>query len=324
MLKTIFQKIVGISPTIEVLFRKLYWRNIKLMHRFKPKTSITSKKNAPVSFDHILESLKNQGVGNGDLIIVHSSFKALKPTNLSPDQIIDALIKFIGEEGTLAMPVFRRFEEEPTVYDILNTNLQEVICTYNVEKSPIWTGILPITLSKREKSVVSQCPINPLSAIGKFSKPMMENNIKGNRILPHGENSCWKFCLDKHAIIVGIGIDLAHSLTMLRAYEECNLPTWPVKDWYDERQYKIINSDFEASVKVLDRKQFWGMYYLPQIKMRKDLLKNNILKSYLVEGIPVETVNSHELFLYFDKKNKKQKGYPYLIPKRYRNNKHDL
>jgi len=319
MLKTIFQKIVGISPTIEVLFRKIYWQNIKLMHPYKPNTSITSKKNAPISFDNVLESLKSQGVGSGDLLIVHSSYKALKPTNLSPDQIIDALIKLIGEEGTLAMPAFRRFEEEPSVYDILGTKLQEVICTYNVEKSPIWTGILPITLSQRKESVMSQCPINPLTAIGKFSKPMMKNNLVGDLLLPHGENSCWKFCLDNHAIIVGLGIDLTHSLTMLRAYEECNRSSWPVKDWYDERQYKIIDDDFETSVKVLDRKQFWGMFYLPQIKMRKDLLKNNILKSFLVDGIPVETVDSHKLFLYFDEKNKQQRGYPYLIPKRYRN-----
>lgn len=320
MLKTIFQKIVGISPTIEVLFRKLYWQNIKLMHQYKPKSSITSRNDTIVSFDCILESLKNQGVANGDLLIVHSSYKALKPTNLSPDQIINALIKLIGEEGTLAMPVFRRFVEEPTLYDILSPKLPKVICTYNVKKSPIWTGILPITLSHRNESVISQSPINPLTAIGKFSKPMMENNLVGDLLLPHGENSCWKFCLDNHAIIVGLGIDLVHSLTMLRVYEECNPSSRPVKDWYEEREYKIIDNDFESSVKVLDRKHFWGIFYLPQIKLRKDLLKNNILKSSLVDGIPIETIDSQKLYLYFDEKNKKQRGYPYLIPKRYINN----
>lgn len=317
MSSSFLRSIVGISPHVEVLFRKLYWNNVKILRRFKPKASISSKKKVSISFDKILDILKFNGIGTGDLLILHSSFGALKPSGKSPDQIIDALIKLLGDDGTLAMPVIRVFDNEPNVYEILKVNLQKIKCTYDVAFSPIWTGVLPITLSKRKNVVISRFPLNPMAAIGKLAKPMMENNLTGDILLPHGENSSWKFCLDHQAFIVGIGVDLAHSLTMLRTYEECNFSSWPVKNWYNERQYNIVDNEFVTSVKVLERKPHWGMLYLLQINMRKDLIKNKILNTFVVDGVPVEIINSQKLYAYFKERNLSQKGYPYFIPKRY-------
>lgn len=319
MLSSIIHNIFGISPSIEVFFKKLYWHHIRILHRFKPLASPSANVKNTESFNHIIEIMKLNGIGLGKLLIVHSSFRALKQFGKSPDQIIDVLLELLGEEGTLAMPAFRRFEEEPDVYNILNTNIKNIKCTYDLELTPIWTGILPLTLSRRKEAVISRFPINPLVAIGKLAKQMMEKNLLGDVHLPHGENSSWKFCLDNQAIIVGLGIDLAHSLTILRTYEECNFSSWPVKDWYNKRLFNIIDKNFVTSISVLDRKSFWGMLYLPQINMRKDLINNKILKTYKVNGFPVEILESKKLFEFFREKNELRKCYPYLIPKKHLN-----
>ena len=43
------------------------------------------------------------GVKPGDMVLVHSSMKALG-TECAPEEIIDAMEEVLGEEGTLLMP----------------------------------------------------------------------------------------------------------------------------------------------------------------------------------------------------------------------------
>ena len=47
------------------------------------------------------------GVNPGDVVLVHSSMKALE-TECVPEEIIDILEEVLGEEGTLLMPEIGR------------------------------------------------------------------------------------------------------------------------------------------------------------------------------------------------------------------------
>lgn len=59
---------------------------------------------AEVSFTQLLEQLKSLGVRQGGVLLVHTSFKAVRPVEGGPLGLIAALRAAVGRSGTLVMP----------------------------------------------------------------------------------------------------------------------------------------------------------------------------------------------------------------------------
>lgn len=306
----IYNKIVLSSPRVEVFIRQFYWKNYKRFKKYRPKKNIEVKNIQKINFEKIISYLKDAGVKNGSLLILHSSYASLEKTGLSPDEIIDKLKDLIGETGTLCMPVIRKFKEEPKLSDILSTNTDDLICTYDVKKTKVVSGVLPFFLKCRKNCIVSKFPLNPMAAIGSLSAPMMEHNLEGDFPSPHGQNSSWKFCFDNNAIVVGLGINLSHYLTIMHVAEEA-FPGWPVKGWYRKRKFIIKDGDFETKKTVLERKPKWGMLHIAERNFENDIIKNKILINKDIEGVRIGVVKSYDLINFLNKK--KKNAYPYVI-----------
>lgn len=310
-LSNIYNRIALLSPRMEVILRRFYWNNYELLKRFKPKSSLRPDTGEKINFDKIIEYLRGRGIGEGALLIVHSSYGAIKGSGLSPDEVIDKLLYLIGRTGTLAMPVIRHFEEEPSVEDEIKANLEEVVSVYDVLTSPITTGALPKCLHKRKESVTSRFPLNPMCALGPLAEQMMADNLNSHS--PHDEHSAWKYCSDHNAIIVGIGIDLAHYLTMLHVAEEA-YPGWPIKDWFRKRNFIIKDGDFQVQKTVLERRPKWGMLHLADKLYTKDFKEKGILIETTIESTRIGIIKSSELIHYLN--SRKAEGYPYIVRKK--------
>lgn len=307
----IYTQIALMSPRMEFVLRTLYWKNYKLLNKFRPRRNIKPRDSVTVDFDQVISYLKSMGVGEGSLLIVHSSYGALKGGGLKPDEIIDKLLALVGTTGTLAMPVIRHYEEDPPVEKKLTTNLDNVVSVYDVEKTKITTGVLPIVLHNRKESVTSRFPLNPMCAIGSLATEMMIDNINGTT--PHDEHSAWKFCADHNAIIVGLGIDLAHYLTMIHVAEEA-YPGWPIKDWFRKRNFIIKDGDFQIEKTVMERQPKWGMLHLADKLYTKDFKEKGILIEKEVGSIVVGFIESPKLIDYLN--SRKSEGYPYIVRKK--------
>lgn len=307
----IYTKLALLSPRLEILLRKVYWKNVTLLSRYKPVRGkiVKSKAEKAVDFNKVLDYLRMNNVGKGSLIIVHSSYDALACTGLSPNQIIDALLGLIGDEGTLAMPVIRHFKEDPSPEIVLKKCMSDIVSIYDVKKTLITTGLLPFVLMKKKGSVTSRFPLNPMTAYGPLAIPMMEKNLQGDIASPHGINSSWKFCLDHNAFIIGLGLNSGF-LTLTHVFEEA-ISDWPIKDWYRQRIFNIIDGDFQTTKTVHERKPKWGLLYFAEENNRHDLIKNNILLQMNNEDIHTCLIDSAKLKVFFEEKNKITKGYPY-------------
>ena len=301
---------INISPYTEVLMRKIYWNNISRTSRFRPKYRNNNINFNSINFDNIIDNLKNRGIGKGSIIIVHSSYDLLEISGLLPEEINSKLLELVGTEGTLVMPAIRKYKEEGNFEKHIKKNMDDVECTYNVQKSKIISGLLPYMLMQRDDSFVSRFPLNPVVAVGKHAKKMIKKNLEGNEPTPHGPNSAWKYCLDNNAIIIGLGVDMPHFLTMTHVNEECS-EGWPIKNWYRKRKFVIIDKDFKIQKEVLERKPIWGTIYLAENKYRKDLIRNNILKIETVEGLKISRIESDQLIHYLH--NHSHKGFPYYV-----------
>lgn len=314
-LSSIYNRIALISPYCEIALRHLYWKNVKWLGKFNPNKAPKAQPSdgKHVNFEKVIDWLKAKGVGEGSLLIVHSSYAGLECTGLSPDEIIDRLLELVGKTGTLCMPVIRLFKEEKKAHKE-GTSLDNVVIKYNVMKTMVSSGMLPYTLMHREGAVVSHFPYNPLCAIGPLAKPMMEHNLDGDCPSPHGPNSSWKFCYDHGALVCSIGTDIEHHNTISHIAEEAfGNWRWSDEDWYNIRTFEIIDENKNSQiVKVKNRKDGWGTLQNAEINVVFDEKKNGIMFSDLIDDtILVGFVYPKMMVNLLQSKNKN--GYPYYL-----------
>ena len=276
----LYSKVVLLSPRIETFFRRFYWKHVRTFRKYKPATHADGKiatSKDKLDFEEVISYLKQKGVGDGSLLIVHSSYEALESTE-----------------------------------NILSFDMDGLVCTYNVKKTLITSGLLPYCLLKRPDSEVSRHPLNPLVAVGPLAKKMVEHNLDGECPSPHGEHSAWKFCLDHNAFVVGLGVDLGHYNTMIHVAEEA-FGDWRWNDnvWYRLRTFDIVDGDERKRVVVKERKPEWGMLRIAEKNLAKDLLKHGVMEKKVAGGILVCFEKSKELISFLRSKNKN--GYPYYI-----------
>jgi len=303
-------KILAISPIIEITIRNIYWKHKTIFSKLNSKRSKPCKS---ISLEKIIMKMKDFGLNKGDILLLHSSYEQLENTGKSPQNIIDAFIDLLGDEGTLVMNASRIYPEEKIKRDYINAEYNNEIVTYDVKKSKVWTGVLPFFMLKDKRSEISKFPINPVVAIGKLAGKMIEKNISEENDYPCGINSSWKFCVDNNALVVGLGVDLTHSLTIIHVAEDLMGENWPIKNWYRNRKFRIIDSEnnFNKVINVKERNPKWGALHFAERTLCKDLLNAGILKTAMVDGVIVEAIRAGELLCFLNSKNKR--GYPYFI-----------
>jgi aminoglycoside 3-N-acetyltransferase len=309
-----YRSLALISPKVEVLFRHIYWRNFRYLKKFKPYAGY-SVKNIPssyVNFDVIIAYLKEMGVKRDSLLVIHSSYDVLSSTGLKPQEIICRLRELVGKNGTIALPAIRLYKEEPSPESLLNTNMNEIVCEYNIMRTPLQSGLLPFTVLRMKDSVCSHFPLNPLVAIGPLAKEMMEHNIDNEKCSAHGKESCWKYCLDHDAFIIGLGVDLEHHNTMAHVMEEAyDGWHWSDNEWYQNRTFDIIDEyNHKKRIIVRERKPKWGMLHIAELNMVHQLYKFGIIRKKKFGNIPVCVERAQDLREFLQARN--GNGFPYF------------
>lgn len=298
------------SPIVEVTLRKIYWRFVSILSKYSTNKTNRIHRTDFVDFEEIVNFLKSCGIGEGDIIVLHSSYGNLKPTSLNNIGIINRLLNLVGEDGTLAAPVIRTYEEESTLtsQEQMKDGCAKLECLYDIDNTPISSGVLPITLKNNPQSVTSEHPINPLTAVGKYAEQMMCHNIEGDAPSGHGPNSCWKFCADHNAYIVYLGVDFGHHLTMQQVVSESYEEHTP-KNFFFKRRFVVQRGGEKKIIWIKERRRCMTKY-LPERCIRKDVLKSGIFKTTNIKGIPVSVVKSKDFVNYF---TSRRKYYPYYF-----------
>lgn len=104
----------------------------------------------------VMEDLRALGVSRGDLLIAHSSFKALGLPHASPADVIATLLECLGASGTLMMPSFTY-----SFAGIWNA------VPFDIETTPAWRmGVLSETLRNWPGALRSAHPAFSVVALG--------------------------------------------------------------------------------------------------------------------------------------------------------------
>jgi aminoglycoside 3-N-acetyltransferase len=306
-------------PILEVGVRLAYWR-VPVLHaagnRVRQWSDGRRKRQPaeaprPVDFDKVLAALRQFGVAQGDILIVHSSFAALKPAGRSPEQVIEGLKGLVGDQGTLAMPAIPIIRGEPAGSAKFDPAAYERVFEYDARSSRIQTGALPKTMLSMPGAHRSRHPGNSMVAIGPQAEAMMADNLAAPEPTPCGPGSAWEFAYRHNAKVVALGIDLVHSLTMIHVAEDAFEAQWPVPDWYLRRRFKVRDGDFEAEVVVRERRHGWSQFYAERA-FSADLQRAAISKSATVDGLDLHYCESAALVDFL--RHHPRRGYPYVFP----------
>lgn len=310
MIKRLYEFLSSYSPRFEVFVRHVYYLFLKDIVGNKKKASIKHKDAEKFDKSLLIDYVESLGINTGDILIVHSSMDALSQFGMSPKEIIDWLLELVGPEGTLCMPAFPLYRENDYSLD---SQTGETIITYDVKKTPCWTGLLPNLFLRYPGVIRSEFPYNPLAAIGKEAEAMMRDNLLGDK--PHGKHSSWEYCVDHHAKVLFLGCQIHHSLTLLHIREDLD-DSFPVKNWYRRQSYLVKKDEEERRITIFERDPIWARY-LTEMHSRRVLVREELIKVSTLNSIPFGFISDthvlkDRLFL--------QNGFnllTYKIPKRF-------
>ena len=92
--------------------------------------------------------------------------------------------------------------------------------------------------------------------------------------------------------------------------EDVKGQSWPVKNWYREKEYLIKDGDFIEKKTLRERVPTWGALHFGERTLCKDLINSGLMKSTVIDGVVVEVLKARELIEFLNSKN--TKAYPYF------------
>lgn len=154
--------------------------------------------------------LRELGIESGDIVLVHSSMKALG-TDCAPGEIIDAMEEVLGEEGTLLMPAltYENVNAEHPVFDSASTEP----CI----------GLLPRVFLHRPGVERSVHPTHSVCAKGKMAHRLtVGHSMDDTAVGPHSPFMLLPLYRGK---LLFIG-DILHSCTFMHGIETILKPPY--------------------------------------------------------------------------------------------------
>lgn len=148
----------------------------------------------------IVRDLRDLGVGEGDVVLVHSSLSSIGYVPGGAETVVDVLLEAVGQEGTVLVPtitgqIFNSPENPPK---------------FSLDQ-PTWTGIIPETFRKRKEALRSRHPTHSVAAIGSKAKPITEGHE--NSPSPCGEGTPYVKASRMGGKILFIGATLESNTT---------------------------------------------------------------------------------------------------------------
>lgn len=171
----------------------------------------------------IINDLIRLGIQRGDTLLVHSSYKAIGSSTLSPKEIIECLLECVGDAGTLLMPALSYKQEPKNEHDN--------------RSSPSNVGVIPESFRVDFDSKRSLHPTHSVCAIGELADELLANHSLDRT--PCGVHSPFRKLLFMDAKILMLGCGLLPNTTMHAIEEIIGTPYL----FGDEESYRITNSN---------------------------------------------------------------------------------
>ena len=155
-----------------------FYKNQKKRRKQKQRETLASA-NHIVTQHQIVERLKEIGLNNGEVVMLHSSLSKIGYVEDGAETLITAFLEILDKDGTLVMPSF------PAIgfnYDYLKTNP-----VFDILHTPSKMGVITEVFRKIKGVKRSLHPTDAICAIGKQADYLIKDHF--NQLTPYNQNS---------------------------------------------------------------------------------------------------------------------------------------
>ncbi len=206
--------------------------------------------------DDLLRQLQQLGLAHGDVVLVHSSFDAFRGFTGKPSDVIDALQKAIGPDGTLLMPTL------PFTGTAVEYVRQSPV--FDVTRTPSRMGLITELFRRSPGVVRSVHPTHPVALWGKDAGLMASGHHRAGT--PCGKGTPFASLLERNGKILLLGADI-DSLTFYHWIEEAIEPRLPLSP-FTQQFFDLTSKQEDGSMARTQTRLFE-----PAVSRRRNLQK---------------------------------------------------
>lgn len=196
--------------------------------------------------DWLVDGLRELGVSADDVVLVHSSLKGLGWIDGGPNAVIDALLKSVGEAGTVLFPTLTGTKddgpEHPPTIDLAATSC--------------WTGAIPEAARQRPDSVRSVHSTHSVTALGANREFWTQGHEDGES--PCDEASPYYHLMEQGGKILLLGGVTHDSNTSLHCIEEIAQVPYHLQPEFTDGVVRLPNGE---QMIVQNRLHLWQNHY---------------------------------------------------------------
>jgi aminoglycoside 3-N-acetyltransferase len=285
-----------------------------------PRKLRRTAKDSPqvVSRVELRDCLREIGA-EGELVLAHTGVTNLRLLNsgdaaskggfmATAKLLVDDLLEVVGAAGTLLMPTNPAYENDDL--GLSQAERRELVVCYDPARTQCAVGMANELFRRRPGVLRSLHPYNPLAASGPLAEELFRDNLNLREPLPHGADSAYyRFCRH-NGLVISVGVPLWHAITIIHVPEEIRDAEWPIKDFFERRQYTIRFGEREEIFTVRQRRLEFGTLCACNRKVRRDLLREGILHEGRIGSATVDWARGGEVYDYFMRRNRGS-HYPY-------------
>ena len=222
---------------------------------------VISKSKSPQTIETLIRDLKNIGVKEGMVLLVHSSLSSIGWVSGGAVAVILALEEALGKRGTLVMTAFSGDLSDPSKW--VNPPVPENWCDTVKETMPVFdpdltptrgVGKIVEVFRKQKGAYRSNHPQVSFTARGRYAKYITGNHDLENA-LGEGSPLAKIYKLGGYVLLIGVGYSNSTSLHLAeyRAdYPSKKEDNWGApfmvsgkRKWVDLKDIKAVTDDFE-------------------------------------------------------------------------------
>lgn len=232
--------------------------------------------------NEIRQSLKNGGVQEGDVLLVHSSLSRLGYVQGGAATVVAALLKAVGSKGTIGSPTFWG-----------NTmSYQKGNCVFDARKLPTILGKVAEMIRLHPQAKRSLHPTHSAAFIGPHADYLTKNHHLDNT--PVGPRSPYLKLMDLNGKILLLGVTLEY-MTNFHTIEDL-IPDFPARVYLPEPlTFNVIGHEGnEFKVKTFCHCPETGKMR-QTLKMEPYLRENNVFNEFRVGKALVKLIDANKL-----------------------------
>lgn len=147
-------------------------------------------------FDELVAGIQKSGLGDGDTVMVHSSYKSLGGVEGGAETVIDALVESVAPNGTVLFPTFNFESWTETHY-------------FDVRETFSRMGVITELARWREDAIRTPHPIYSFAVLGKHKDEFRACDD----VEAFGDNSVFALFHKLNGMIFSIGAEFRNSFT---------------------------------------------------------------------------------------------------------------